>query len=375
MDGFCRPTHSRSATSPRAAGARGLHLNLGEPAAALTSSAMTVFLLACLAMRTASAATAPAASSVILRSSSAEPELTLEAPDFLSILYMAGMPSSESFTWPYRAIGIKAPITGRRPSPRVRWLMDSHVHLSDPAYLPGPELACLEGTGTAACCVSTCEQDSRATVDLASRSPNVVPFVGVHPSSAGSGFSAVEGMAASAEGIGEVGLDPSYPVPMGRQRSVFGEMLRCAERLGLPVSIHSRGSLDEVIASLPSFSLRAVLLHWFDGSKRQLRAAMDAGFYVSFGPLLLYAGEKQALLARADRDRILVETDGPVGFSHCFGGRPARPCFAHSVALRAARKLGLSYERMCGLLRANSERYLGFDPSIRIKGPGRRAAR
>ena len=78
---------------------------------------MTVFLFACAAMRTASPAAAMAASSVILRSPSAAPELTLEAPDFLSILYMAGMPSSESFTGPYRAIAIKAPISGRRARP------------------------------------------------------------------------------------------------------------------------------------------------------------------------------------------------------------------------------------------------------------------
>ena len=255
------------------------------------------------------------------------------------------------------------------------WLMDSHVHLSDRLYAPGRELACLEGTGTVACCVSTCEADSRATLELASRSANVVPFVGVHPSAAGSDPGPVLEMASSASGVGEVGLDPSYGTGEGRQKEVLGAMLSCAERLDLPVSVHSRKSLDGVLAELSSYSLRGVLLHWFDGSKRQLAAAMDAGCFVSFGPLLLYAGEKQALLARADPDRILVETDGPVGFSHCFGGRPARPCFAHSVALRAARKLGLSYERMCGLLRANSERYLGFDPSIRIKGPGRRAAR
>ena len=255
------------------------------------------------------------------------------------------------------------------------WLMDSHVHLSDGLYEPARELACLEGTGTVACCVSTCEADSRATLELASRSGNVVPFVGVHPSAAGSDPGPVIEMASSASGVGEVGLDPSYGAGAARQEEVFGQMLSCAERLGLPVSVHSRKALDGVLAALPSYSLRGVLLHWFDGSKRQLAAAMDAGCFVSFGPLLLYAGEKQALLARADPDRVLVETDGPVGFSHCFGGRPARPCFAHSVALRAASKLGLSYERMRGLLRANSERYLGFDPSIRIKGPGRRAAR
>lgn len=253
--------------------------------------------------------------------------------------------------------------------------MDSHVHLSGEPYEPSRELACLEKTGTVACCVSTCGADSRATLELASRSGNVASFVGVHPSEAESDPGPVLDMAPGADGIGEVGLDPSYRAGAARQRSVFEAMLCCAEKLGLPVSVHSRGSLDEVLGVLPSFSLRGVLLHWFDGSKRQLRSASDAGCYVSFGPLLLYAGDKQSLLARSDRDRILLETDGPVGFSHCFGGRPARPCFVHSVAVRAARVLGVPHDQMLEILRANSARYLGFDPAIRIKETRRAAAR
>ena len=249
--------------------------------------------------------------------------------------------------------------------------MDSHVHLSGEPYEPSRELACLERTGTLACCVSTCEADSRATLELASRSGHVVPFVGIHPSEAGSDPGPVLEMARGADGIGEIGLDPSYPTDAAEQQSVFEAMLTCAERLGLPVSIHSRKSLDDVLGTLSSFSLRGVLLHWFDGSKKQLRAAMDAGHYASFGPLLLYAGEKQALLARADVDRVLVETDGPVGFSRCFGGRPARPCFAHSVAVRAARVLDMTYEQARAVLCENSARYLGFDPAIRIKETGR----
>ena len=254
-------------------------------------------------------------------------------------------------------------------------MMDSHVHLSGEPFEPSRELACLEQTDTLACCVSTCEADSRATAELASRSGHVVSFVGIHPSEAGAEPDPVLEMARDADGIGEIGLDPSYPTSSAEQRRVFEAMLGGAERLGLPTSIHSRKSLDDVLGTLSSFSLRGVLLHWFDGSKRQLRAAMDAGYYASFGPLLLYAGEKQALLAHADRDKVLVETDGPVGFSHCFGGRQARPCFVHSVAVRAARVLDMTYEQARVMLCENSARYLGFDPAIRIKGPGRPSPR
>ena len=65
-----------------------------------------------------------------------------------------------------------------------------------------------------------------------------------------------------------------------------------------PVSIHSRKTLDEIFEIIyHRLILNGVLLHWFDGNKNQLKHAMDLGMYVSYGPLLVYANDKQALLA------------------------------------------------------------------------------
>ena len=136
-------------------------------------------------------------------------------------------------------------------------------------------------------------------------------------------------------------------------------MLALAESSRKPVSIHSRKSLDDILEILPSYNLEGALLHWFAGSKKQLAKAADLALYVSFGPVLVYSDEKKVLLSKAPRERILVETDGPVAYSHCFGNLPASPTsFLVSVVTEAARVLGVTFDEAAQLFERNSLSFL-----------------
>jgi len=250
----------------------------------------------------------------------------------------------------------------------MTWLYDAHIHLSDPAYGPdiGFTLTSMEKMKIKACCVSTNNGDSLQTLSLAKKSGLVLPFIGIHPEMAGDDLdlmaSKIHEHHALLSGIGEVGLDPTYASlesDSKRQTLVFEALLSLAEKYGKPVSIHSRKSLDDIYKILPSYSIGGKLLHWFDGSKKQLRQAMDLDCYVSFGPVTVYADDKQALLQEASRDRILVETDGPVAFSRCFERRPAQISFIPSVVFCASKVLGMSYGQTSSVLHENSVRYLG----------------
>lgn len=239
-------------------------------------------------------------------------------------------------------------------------LYDSHIHLSDPHYADDMEyvLEYMRRTGTAACCVSTNLEDSAATLRLAGNV--VLPFVGIHPQFAGEDIDGIRLMAESHDisGIGEIGLDPTYGTD--GQAATFEAQLEIAEGLGLPVSVHSRKSLDAVLDTLTSYKC-AASLHWFEGSKRRLRRAGDMGLYVSYGPLAAYAADKRRLASLTRPDRILVETDGPVPFSGCFNHTPAHPAFLPSVVFALAGALGRTYDSMLEALRSNTRAYLGLD--------------
>ena len=164
-------------------------------------------------------------------------------------------------------------------------------------------------------------------------------------------------------GIGEIGLDPTYVSKNEdavKQNHVFETLLSFAEKFNKPVSIHSRKSLDNVLEIMTSYNTKHALLHWFDGSKKQLQKSMDMGFFVSYGPVMIYANDKQTLLSKTDESQILVETDGPVRFSRCFDMKYGQISFIPSVIFCASKILGKSFNEMASLLESNSNSYLGI---------------
>ena len=249
----------------------------------------------------------------------------------------------------------------------MTWLYDAHIHLSDTEYEHDIPLIldCMKKLRIKACCVSMDYTSSKKTLELGKKSDFVLPFIGIHPEKAQddteSVFKLIDENNKKISGIGEIGLDHTYTnsdEELLKQKEVFRTQLSFAEKFRKPVSIHSRKTLDEILEILPSYNIPTILLHWFDGSKKQLQNAMDLDCYVSFGPVMVYSKDKQVLLSKANKDRILVETDGPVRFSRCFSNRTAQISFIPSVIFCASKVLDTNYENMCTILEQNSQRFL-----------------
>ena len=248
----------------------------------------------------------------------------------------------------------------------MTWYFDSHIHLSDPAYFPDMEfiLKGMEYLKLKACCVSMDVENSLQTLNLAKENNLVLPFIGIHPECADDNvekmIELIEENHDTLSGIGEIGLDPTYENSDIKQVHVFESLLSIAEKFNKPVSIHSRKSLDDIFEIMTSYNTKHALLHWFDGSKKQLQKAMDMGFFVSFGPVMIYANDKQTLLSKADESKILVETDGPVRFSGCFELKSGQISFIPSVIFCASKILEKTFDEMTSLLETNSKSYLGI---------------
>jgi TatD DNase family protein len=247
-------------------------------------------------------------------------------------------------------------------------LFDAHIHLTDKEYSGYIHhiIASLRAMKIVACSVTVDIETTTKGLQLFSSARDVVrQFIGIHPEAAAredmDKFKEIfKANLKSVDGVGEIGLDGTYEVPYECQKQVFHAMLELAESENMPVSIHSRNALDDILEILPSYKIRGVLLHWFAGSKKQLAKSMEMGLYVSYGTVLVYSDEKKVLLRNTDRSRFLVETDGPVRYSRCFENLPAvSSAFLVSVVASAAATLGMSYDETVQLLQKNSEAYLG----------------
>jgi len=249
------------------------------------------------------------------------------------------------------------------------WLTDVHIHLSDDEFSKDIPfiLKCMDKLRIRACCVSVDLKSSEKTLELGQKSNLILPFVGIHPENASSNdlesvVKLIEENSKYISGIGEIGLDKTYVsdlVGLKNQELVFHKMLSIAEKLEKPVSIHSRATLDEIMTILPSYSISGILLHWFAGSKKQLKTAMERDYFVSYGPAMVYAKDKQVLLLETNAERILVETDGPVKFSRCFGFKVGQIAFLPSVVFCAAKVFHMSYDDMACQIEQNCKHYLG----------------
>ena len=251
----------------------------------------------------------------------------------------------------------------------MSWIYDAHIHLSDPEYKSNVDMILnyMDLLKIKACCVSMDLETSNETMNLCEKSKNVLPFLGIHPEMAQkeslSVYDLIEENHQIINGIGEIGLDRTYidsEDEWNIQKQVFSKQLSLAEKFNKPISIHSRKTLTDIFEILPSYKIPGILLHWFDGNKSQLKIAMDNQYFVSYGPLLIYANDKQVLLGKTDLSQLLVETDGPVKFSHCFEYKTTEIMFVSSVIFCASKILHTSYEKLLTQIEDNSKRFLGI---------------
>lgn len=117
--------------------------------------------------------------------------------------------------------------------------------------------------------------------------------------------------------IGEIGLDYHYPdTDKILQKEVFAEQLKLADRLGLPVQIHSRDAAEdtlEILAENKRYINNSGLMHCYSYSVEVAQELKKLGFKFSFGGTSTYSGSKRArrVVAALDLEDILSETDSP----------------------------------------------------------------
>ena len=132
--------------------------------------------------------------------------------------------------------------------------------------------------------------------------------------------------------VGEIGLDYKYSKIWDKQLMAFSGMLRLAEKLDLPVIIHSRGTTSQIVDMLPSYNVKKVLLHWFSNPIRVLSKVIENGYYITEGPPTAYSNGIREVIRRIPLTNLLTETDGPVRFfKQPFNGKRTTPAFIPTI--------------------------------------------
>ncbi len=229
------------------------------------------------------------------------------------------------------------------------WI-DSHCHLqltdregSDGSEIPSPadyvhraQLAGVEKL----ICVGTDPESSREAIAIASAAGDAVfATIGLHPHDADRGMEETialtdETIAISDNrvvAIGETGLDYFYEhSPVEIQKSVFIEHIELARKYDLPLVVHTRNAWDDTFAILRSEGAPPrTVLHCFTGGTKEIRIALELGFYVSFSGIVTFknATKIQEAARFCPLDRMIIETDSPFLTPVPYRGRPNEPAY------------------------------------------------
>ncbi len=114
--------------------------------------------------------------------------------------------------------------------------------------------------------------------------------------------------------VGEIGLDRFVA---GRddeqQRHYFTEQLKVAREAQLPVLLHVRRAIDQVLQQLRRIGVRGGIAHAFNGSLQQAEEFIRLGFKLGFGGTMTFprAQRIRTLAAMLPLESIVLETDAP----------------------------------------------------------------
>lgn len=205
-------------------------------------------------------------------------------------------------------------------------LIDTHCHLAAAEFSVDRDtvVAAAAAVGVSSIVVPAVDVASFVEVrDCCARYPRCAPAFGIHPlylQHAGqTDLEALRSLVEHAQdgqvlAIGEIGLDFYVADPdVARQEYFFVEQLKIARDTELPVLLHVRSSVDQVLKHLRRIRVQSGIAHAFNGSRQQAEEFIKLGFKLGFGGAFTYTGSQRirALAASLPLDAIVLETDAP----------------------------------------------------------------
>jgi TatD DNase family protein len=166
--------------------------------------------------------------------------------------------------------------------------------------------------------------------------------------------------------VGECGLDFYVEgLDAAEQRAYFRRQLELAREFSLPLVLHARRAVDEVIATLRSIGNLRGVVHSFSGSIEQAQQLWKMGFCVGLGGPVTYprARRLRELVATMPLEFLLLETDSPDQPLHGHQGARNEPAHLTEVCECVAQLRGVDADVIAKATTENAARLFRFTAS------------
>lgn len=242
--------------------------------------------------------------------------------------------------------------------------IDTHCHISD-EYYDDIDTVILENeqAGIEKIIVCGCDKEEiKTTINYINKYSNVFATIGYHPAEASkitdSDINNLEKLICSNKkivGIGEIGLDYHYgKEDILIQQEVFRKQLSLAEKLHLPVVIHSREATNDTINILKEYKVTGVI-HCFSGSLETANIYISMGYKLGIGGVVTFKNTNLVnVIDNISLDNIVLETDSPYLAPVPYRGKTNSSKYIPIIAEKLASIKSISLEKVSEITLKNT---------------------
>lgn len=254
-------------------------------------------------------------------------------------------------------------------------LIDSHTHLYLPEFDDDRDEVINRAlnSGVIKMLLPNIDRESiEPMMQMARDYPGIcLPMIGVHPTSIKDDY--LEQLEAVKENIkahkfiaiGEIGIDLYWDRTYIREQvEAFTEQLKLAGRENLPVVIHSRESLPEILSLIDRTSIAGLrgVFHAFTGNAEQAREITERGFLIGIGGVLTFKNSNlDRTLELIDIKNIILETDSPFLAPVPKRGKRNESSYIRYIANKLAEVKKMPVEDIAKISTANCNKLFNLD--------------
>jgi TatD DNase family protein len=210
--------------------------------------------------------------------------------------------------------------------------------------------------------------------NLVDRAPDFFyPMMGLHPCSVKEDYREVlatmEPLYAQRRyyGVGECGLDYYWDkTHVAAQKAALKIQIEWAKEMGLPLILHCRDSMEDVIALVEEGQDGRLfgIFHCFTGSVAQAARISDLGFVMGIGGVLTYKnGGLAEIVGDLPLEHLVLETDSPYLPPVPHRGQRNESSYTTFIARKLAEEKGLTYAEVARVTTANALRIFQLQPT------------
>lgn len=238
---------------------------------------------------------------------------------------------------------------------------DTHCHIYEEYYDVDDIMKKINSSNVNRVINNACDfKTSLEVLDLSNKYSNMYCAIGLHPENNLDEIDNVIDLVIKNKdnpnmvAIGEIGLDYYYTKENKKEQiEILCKQLELAEKLNLPVIIHSREATGDMLSILKKFNVKGVI-HCFNGSVEVAKEYIKLGYKLGINGVITFKNCKLIdVIKTIGVDNVVFETDSPYLAPVPFRGEENNPTHVIDIVDFVSNNTGVSVEVLANISNKN----------------------